>query len=146
MKGVGMKTFTPRPGEIQQDWYVIDAENQTLGRLSTKIASILRGKNKPYFSPNIDTGDYVIVINAEKLNLTGSKTLQKVYQNYSGYPSGLKITSFQRMITKKPEEIIMHSVKGMLPKNTLGSQMISKLKVYAGNEHPHTAQKPVTLT
>ncbi len=141
-----MKTFTPRPGEIQQDWYVIDAENQTLGRLSTKIASILRGKNKPYFSPNIDTGDYVIVINAEKLNLTGSKTLQKVYQNYSGYPSGLKITSFQRMITKKPEEIIMHSVKGMLPKNTLGSQMISKLKVYAGNEHPHTAQKPVTLT
>jgi len=141
-----MKTFTPRPGEIQQDWYVIDAENQTLGRLSTKIASILRGKNKPYFSPNIDTGDYVIVINAEKVNLTGSKTLQKVYQNYSGYPSGLKITSFQRMITKKPEEIIMHSVKGMLPKNTLGSQMISKLKVYAGNEHPHTAQKPVTLT
>lgn len=141
-----MKTFTPRPGEIQQNWYVIDAENQTLGRLSTKIASILRGKNKPYFSPNIDTGDYVVVINAEKVNLTGSKALQKVYQNYSGYPSGLKITSYARMVTKKPEEIIMHAVKGMLPKNTLGSQMFTKLKVYAGSEHPHAAQKPVTLS
>ncbi|HOD54030.1 MAG TPA: 50S ribosomal protein L13 [Candidatus Cloacimonadota bacterium] len=140
-----MKTFTPRPGEIQQNWYVIDAENKTLGRLSTQVASILRGKNKPYFSPNIDTGDYIVIINAEKVNLTGSKALQKVYQNFSGYPSGLKETSFKRMITKKPEEIIIHSVKGMLPKNALGRQMLTKLKVYAGSEHPHTAQKPVTL-
>lgn len=140
-----MKTFTPRPGEIQQNWYVIDAENKTLGRLSTQVASILRGKNKPYFSPNIDTGDYIVIINAEKVNLTGSKALQKVYQNFSGYPSGLKETSFKRMIVKKPEEIIIHSVKGMLPKNALGRQMLTKLKVYAGSEHPHTAQKPVTL-
>jgi len=140
-----MKTFTPRPGEIQQNWYVIDAENKTLGRLSTQVASILRGKNKPYFSPNIDTGDYIVIINAEKVTLTGSKALQKVYQNFSGYPSGLKETSFKRMVTKKPEEIIIHSVKGMLPKNALGRQMLTKLKVYAGSEHPHIAQKPVTL-
>ncbi len=140
-----MKTFTPRPGEIQQNWYIIDAENQTLGRLSTKVASILRGKNKPYFSPNIDTGDFIVIVNAEKVNLTGSKALQKVYQNYSGYPSGLKETSYKRMVANKPEEIIIHSVKGMLPKNALGRQMIKKLKVYAGTDHPHTAQKPVIL-
>jgi len=109
------------------------------------VASILRGKNKPYFSPNIDTGDYIVIINAEKVTLTGSKALQKVYQNFSGYPSGLKETSFKRMVTNKPEEIIIHSVKGMLPKNALGRQMLTKLKVYAGSEHPHTAQKPVTL-
>lgn len=140
-----MKTFTPRPGEIQQNWYIIDAENQTLGRLSTKVASILRGKNKPYFSPNIDTGDFIVIVNAEKVNLTGSKALQKVYQNYSGYPNGLKETSYKRMVANKPEEIIIHSVKGMLPKNALGRQMIKKLKVYAGTDHPHTAQKPVIL-
>ncbi|MDD3501537.1 MAG: 50S ribosomal protein L13, partial [Candidatus Cloacimonetes bacterium] len=109
------------------------------------VASILRGKNKPYFSPNIDTGDFVVVINAEKVALTGSKALQKVYKSYSGFPGGLKEIPFKRMVAKKPEEIIIHSIRGMLPKNVLGRQMLKKLKVYAGSDHPHTAQKPTTL-
>lgn len=141
-----MKTFTPRPGEIKQDWYVIDATDLTLGRLCTKVASILRGKNKPYFSPNIDTGDYVIIVNADKVALTGSKALQKMYKDYSGYPGGLKETTYKRMVTKKPEDIITRAVKGMLPKGPIGSTMISKLKVYAGSNHPHGAQKPATLS
>ncbi|HPY95929.1 MAG TPA: 50S ribosomal protein L13 [Candidatus Cloacimonadota bacterium] len=141
-----MKTFTPRPSEIDQQWYVIDATDKTLGRISTQVAAILRGKNKPYFTPNIDTGDYVVIINADKVAVTGSKALQKVYKSFSGYPGGLREVSFKRMVAKKPEEIIIHSVKGMLPKNVLGRQMIKKLKVYAGSEHPHTAQKPTTLS
>ncbi|MCB5250956.1 MAG: 50S ribosomal protein L13 [Candidatus Cloacimonadales bacterium] len=140
-----MKTFTPRPNEIHHDWYLIDATDKTLGRISSQVASILRGKNKPYFSPNIDTGDFVVVINAEKVALTGSKALQKVYKSYSGFPGGLKEIPFKRMVAKKPEEIIIHSIKGMLPKNVLGRQMLKKLKVYAGSDHPHTAQKPTTL-
>ncbi len=140
-----MKTLTPKPEDIRRDWYVIDAEGQTLGRVATKIASILRGKNKPYFVPNIDCGDFVVVINAEKVGVTGTKADSKVYQNYSGYPSGLKETSFKRMLSSKPEEIIRSAVKGMLPKNTLGRQMFKKLKVYAGAEHPHAAQQPKTL-
>lgn len=140
-----MKTLTPTPDQIQRDWYVIDAEGQTLGRIATKIASILRGKNKPYFATNLDCGDYVVVINAEKVGVTGTKADSKVYQNYSGYPSGLREVSFKRMLDSKPEEIIRSAVKGMLPKNTLGRQMFKKLKVYAGTEHPHTAQQPKTL-
>jgi len=140
-----MKTLTPTPDQIHRDWYVIDAEGQTLGRIATKIASILRGKNKPYFATNLDCGDFVVVINAEKVGVTGSKADAKVYQNYSGYPGGLREVSFKRMLDSKPEEIIRSAVKGMLPKNTLGRQMFKKLKVYAGTEHPHTAQQPKTL-
>ncbi len=140
-----MKTLTPTPDQIQREWYVIDAEGQTLGRIATKIASILRGKNKPYFATNLDCGDYVVVINAEKVGVTGTKADSKVYQNFSGYPSGLREVSFKRMLDSKPEEIIRSAVKGMLPKNTLGRQMFKKLKVYAGTEHPHTAQQPKTL-
>ncbi|OQY39150.1 MAG: 50S ribosomal protein L13 [Candidatus Cloacimonetes bacterium 4572_65] len=140
-----MKTLTPKPDQIRRDWYVIDAEGKTLGRIASKIASILRGKNKPYFVPNIDCGDYVVVINAEKIGVTGTKADQKEYQNYSGFPSGLRITPYKKMLSTKPEEIIRSAVKGMLPKNILGRQMFKKLKVYAGNEHPHDAQQPKTL-
>ena len=140
-----MKTLTPTPDQIQRDWYVIDAEGQTLGRIATRIASILRGKNKPYFATNLDCGDFVVVINAEKVGVTGTKAESKVYQNYSGYPGGLREVSFKKMLDSKPEEIIRSAVKGMLPKNTLGRQMFKKLKVYAGNEHPHAAQQPKTL-
>ena len=140
-----MKTLTPTPDQIHRDWYVIDVEGETLGRIATKIASILRGKNKPYFATNLDCGDYVVVINAEKVGVTGAKADAKVYQNYSGYPGGLREVSFKKMLDSKPEEIIRSAVKGMLPKNTLGRQMFKKLKVYAGTEHPHTAQQPKTL-
>lgn len=140
-----MKTLTPTPDQIQRDWYVIDAEGQTLGRIATKIASILRGKNKPYFAPNLDCGDYVVVINAEKIGVTGTKAEGKVYRSYSGYPSGLKEVSFKKMLDTKPEEIVRSAVKGMLPKNILGRQMFKKLKVYAGVDHPHAAQQPKTL-
>ena len=140
-----MKTLTPRPCDIKQDWYEIDASDKTLGRLCTKVASILKGKTKTYYSPNLDCGDFVVIVNAEKVVLTGSKELQKTYQSYSGYPGGLKETSYKRMMANKPEEIIMKAIKGMLPKNSLGRQMIGKLKVYTGESHPHTAQKPVKL-
>ncbi len=141
-----MKTLTPRPDQIQHNWILIDATDQTLGRLSTKVASILRGKNKPYFVPNIDCGDYVVIINAEKVVVTGSKELQKVYQDYSGFPSGLRETSYAHMRENKPEEIIRRAIKGMMPKNVLGRQMMTKLKIYTGSEHPHEAQKPVALS
>ncbi|MCB5258508.1 MAG: 50S ribosomal protein L13 [Candidatus Cloacimonadaceae bacterium] len=140
-----MKTLTPKPGDIERTWYVIDATDQPLGRLSTKIASILCGKHKPYYARNIDTGDYVIVINAEKVKVTGLKSLQKVYHSYSGYPSGLKEIPYSKMLEKHPTKIIEHAVRGMMPKTILGDAMFKKLKVYAGNEHPHSAQKPVEL-
>lgn len=140
-----MKTLTPGKDHIHQEWYLVDAEGQTLGRMSTKIAQILRGKNKPYFSPHLDTGDYVVVINAEKVKLTGNKVEQKEYNRYSGYPDGLKKISFKKMKAEKPEEIIVHAVKGMLPKNILGRQLLRKLKVYSGAEHGHQAQKPKVL-
>jgi large subunit ribosomal protein L13 len=140
-----MKTDTPKADQIRHDWYLIDAADLVLGRLATQIATILRGKNKPYFTPHLDTGDYVVVINAEKVRLTGNKELQKTYQRYSGYPGGRKEIPFKRMLQEKPEEVITHAVKGMLPKNSLGRQIITKLKVYAGNQHPHTAQKPKPL-
>jgi len=141
-----MKTLTPRPDDISRDWYLIDAAQQTLGRLSTKVAHLLRGKNKTYFVPNLDCGDFVIVINADKIVLTGSKELQKEYQRYSGFQGGLKKIPFKRMISEKPEEVILKAVKGMLPKNSLGRKMIKKLKVYVEDTHPHSAQKPVVLS
>ena len=140
-----MKTLTPKPGDIERAWYVIDATDQPLGRLSSKIASILCGKHKPYYARNIDTGDYVIVINADKVKVTGLKSIQKVYHSFSGYPSGLKDVPYSRMLEKNPTKIIEHSVRGMMPKTALGDAMFKKLKVYAGNEHPHSAQKPVEL-
>ncbi|MCD4828314.1 MAG: 50S ribosomal protein L13 [Candidatus Cloacimonetes bacterium] len=140
-----MRTLTPKADEIHGQWYVVDAEDQILGRLSTRIASVLRGKHKPYFSPHLDMGDHVIVINAEKVKLTRDKELQKEYQRFSGYPGGLKTISYRRMMERKPEFIIEHAVKGMLPKNILGRQLFRKLRVYAGPEHPHTAQQPKSL-
>ena len=141
-----MKTLTPKQDQIKQDWLLIDAEGQTLGRLSTKIATLLRGKNKPYFSPHLDTGDFVVVINAEKVKLTGNKELQKTYKRYSGYPSGLKEIPINRIRQEKPEQILITAVKGMLPKNALGRKLLFKLKVYNGALHPHAAQKPVTIS
>jgi large subunit ribosomal protein L13 len=140
-----MKTVTPSPGDITHAWYVVDAEGLPLGRMSSQIAAILRGKNKPYYVPNIDTGDYVVVINAEKVKITGTKMLSKIYEEYSGYPGGLKQIPIAKVMEMHPERIVMHAIKGMLPKNTLGKEMLKKLKVYAGNEHPHEAQKPETL-
>ena len=140
-----MKTLTPSPSDIQRKWYIVDAEGKPLGRLSTKVATILCGKNKPYYVPNIDTGDYVIVINAAKVRVTGMKALQKVYKSFSGYPGGLKEIPYAKVLEKHPERIIEHSIKGMMPKNKLGRAMFKKLKVYPGAEHPHSAQKPVEL-
>ncbi len=140
-----MKTETPKADMIKQDWYLVDATDMVLGRLATQIATVLRGKNKPYFTPHLDTGDYVIVINAEKVRLTGNKELQKTYKRYSGYPDGQTVISYKRMIQEHPERIIEHAVKGMLPKNILGRQIFNKLKVYAGTEHPHIAQTPKPL-
>lgn len=141
-----MKTLTPSQSDITQAWYVVDATGLPLGRLSTQIATILRGKNKPYYVPNIDTGDFVIVINAEKVRVTGLKSMQKVYKRYSGYPGGLKEIPYAKMLEEHPERIIEHAVRGMMPKNTLGRAMMKKLKVYAGSEHPHGAQQPVELS
>ena len=141
-----MNTLTPKPDDIQRTWYVVDATDLPLGRLSTRVASILCGKNKPYYVRNIDTGDYVIVINAEKVRITGLKALQKVYKSFSGYPSGLKEVPYAKVMEEHPERIIEHAVKGMMPKNTLGRAMFKKLKVYTGAEHPHAAQKPVELS
>lgn len=140
-----MKTVAPKADQIQRSWYLVDATDMVLGRLSTQVASILRGKNKPYFSPHLDTGDYVVVINADKIKLTGNKENKKMYDRYSGYPGGRTEISYKRMKAEKPEEIIIHAVKGMLPKNVLGRQIIQKLKVYAGANHPHAGQKPQDL-
>ena len=141
-----MKTATPKAEQIKQDWYLIDASDQVLGRLATKIATLLRGKNKPYFSPHLDTGDFVVIINAEKIRLTGNKEILKTYKKYSGYPGGLNEIPFKRMLLEQPEEIIKHAVKGMLPKNILGRKLIRKLKIYSGNEHPHSAQNPQAIS
>ncbi|MDD5823338.1 MAG: 50S ribosomal protein L13 [Firmicutes bacterium] len=141
-----MKSYTAKPAEIQHNWYVIDAEGKTLGKLAAETASILRGKKKPIFTPHIDCGDYVIVINAEKVHVTGKKESDKIYVRHTGYPGGLRETTLGEMRAKKPEEIIRHAVKGMMPKGRLGRQMYKKLKVYAGPEHPHAAQKPEEWT
>ena len=137
-----MKSYVAKPHEIERKWYLIDAEGRTLGRLATETASILRGKKKPIFTPFIDTGDYVIIINAAKVEVTGKKRKEKIYKRYTGYPGGLREISFDKLIAKRPDEIIRHAVKGMMPKGKLGRQMYKKLRVYAGPEHKHSAQLP----
>jgi large subunit ribosomal protein L13 len=140
-----MVTTQPTKDQIEKDWFLVDAENKILGRLASKIASILKGKNKPIFTPYLDTGDFVVVINAQKIKLTGRKLNDKVYYHYSGYPGGMKSITPKDLLQKKPEEVIRKAVWGMLPKNSLGRQMLTKLKVYPGKEHPHQAQQPKTI-
>ena len=137
-----MKSFIAKPHEVERKWYVIDAEGKNLGRLSSEIASILRGKKKPIYTPHVDTGDYVIVVNADKITVTGKKMTDKVYKRHTGYPGGLKEITLEKLLARKPEEVLKHAVKGMMPKGKLGRQMYKKLKVYAGPEHNHGAQKP----
>ena len=141
-----MKSFVASPATIERKWYVVDAADQTLGRLTSQVAAILRGKNKPTLTPNVDTGDYVIVINADKIKVTGKKMDQKIYYSHSDYVGGMKETTLREMMNKKPEKVIELAVNGMLPKGPLGRQMIKKLHVYAGAEHGHEAQKPEVLT
>ena len=140
-----MKTYMPSAATIERKWYVVDATGHTLGRLTSEIAAILRGKRKPTFTPFLDTGDYVIVVNASKIKVTGNKLKDKIYYNHSKYPGGMRETTLAEMMAKKPEEVIRLAVKGMLPKGPLGRAMIKKLYVYAGPEHPHAAQKPENL-
>jgi large subunit ribosomal protein L13 len=137
-----MKSYMARPREVERRWYLVDAEGQTLGRLATEIARILRGKNKPQYTPHVDTGDFVVVVNAEKVVVTGRKAEQKVYYRHTGYPGGLKETSYEVMLERKPTEILRKAVRGMMPKTRLGRQQLRKLKIYAGPEHPHEAQNP----
>lgn len=141
-----MKTFTPKQKDIDRKWFVVDARNQVLGRLATRVAHILRGKHKPIFAPHVDVGDHVIVINVDKIRVTGRKAQQKRYTRYTGYPGGLKSTVYEELFASQPEKVLEHAIKGMLPKNRLGRQMYKKLKVYAGDQHPHIAQKPKALT
>ncbi len=140
-----MKTFVAKPDEIKRDWYVVDADGKTLGRLATEVASRLRGKNKPFFSPFQDTGDYIIVVNASKIKVTGRKFTDKIYHSHSGYPGGIKDVPFNELLAKKPEMVIESAVRGMLPKGPLGRAMFRKLKVYAGATHDHAAQQPQVL-
>ena len=140
------KTYSAKPKDIHRKWFLIDAENQVVGRMASRVASILRGKHKPQFTPHIDTGDYVIIVNADKVRFTGKKELDKQYFSYSGYPGGEKFESVAVKRVKKPTFIVQNAVKGMLPKGPLGRQMIKKLKVYAGPDHPHMAQQPEGLT
>ena len=140
-----MKTVSARKETVTRKWYVVDAAGKTLGRLCTEIAKRLRGKHKPEFTPHVDTGDYIVVVNAEKIVVTGNKTTDKLYQHHTGYPGGIKSISFDKLLLKSPEMIIEKAVKGMMPKNKLSRAMLSKLKVYAGNDHPHSAQQPTLL-
>jgi large subunit ribosomal protein L13 len=140
-----MKTYSAKAAEINHDWFVVDAAEKTLGRLASEIAHRLRGKHKPEYTPHVDTGDYIVVINAEKIRVTGKKTTDKIYHSHTGYPGGLKSISFEKLIDKAPERVIQGAVKGMLPRNPLGRAMFRKLKVYAGSEHPHSAQQPQVL-
>jgi len=140
-----MKTFSAKPESVTRDWYVIDAENMVLGRLATEIARRLRGKHKPEYTPHVDTGDYIIVLNAGKVRVTGRKEQDKLYHRHSGYPGGIKTTNFAKLQKKAPEEIIELAVKGMLPKGPLGRAMYRKLKIYAGAQHNHSAQQPISL-
>ena len=141
-----MQTYMANPDKIERKWYVVDAEGCTLGRLASGVASVLRGKNKPQFTPHVDTGDYVIVVNADKIKVTGKKMDQKIYYNHSDYGGGMKETTLKEMMAKKPEKVVELAVKGMLPKGPLGREMYTKLFVYAGPEHKHAAQKPEVLT
>ncbi len=140
-----MKTFTAKNETVQRDWYVVDAAGQTLGRLATEIASRFRGKHKPEYTPHVDTGDYIVVINAEQVRVTGNKTSDKIYYSHTGFPGGIKEISFEKLIAKAPERVLEAAVKGMLPRNPLGRDMYRKLKVYAGTNHPHAAQQPQEL-
>jgi large subunit ribosomal protein L13 len=140
-----MKTYNAKPGEISRDWYVVDAAGKTLGRLATQIADTLRGKRKPQYTPHIDTGDFVIVVNAEKIAVTGNKRAAKLYRRHSGYPGGLRTRTLEQMLERRPEEVIRLAVRGMLPRNRLARKQLTKLKIYAGPDHPHAAQKPQPL-
>lgn len=140
-----MKTYVVKEGEIKREWYVVDAEGKTLGRLASKIARVLMGKHKPYYTPHLDTGDFVIVVNADKIRVTGRKLDQKMYYRYSGYPSGLKSVTLRKQMATHPDRVIWAAVRNMLPKNKLGRAMLKKLKVYASPDHPHAAQQPKPL-
>ena len=140
-----MKTYTAKPTEVESKWYVVDANGCVLGRLASFVATRLRGKHKPVYTPHVDTGDHIIVINADKIALTGRKWDEKLYYRHSGYVGGLKSITAKKLLEKRPEDLVMHAVRGMLPKNRLGRKMFKKLKVYAGSEHPHVAQEPETL-
>jgi large subunit ribosomal protein L13 len=142
---VPQKTYNAKPGEIDRVWYVVDADGETLGRLATRIANTLRGKLKPQYTPHVDTGDFVVVVNCEKIHVTGKKLEQKIYYKHSGYPGGLRERTLAAQLARGPEEVILHAVRGMLQKNRLGRAQLKKLKVYAGAEHPHTAQGPNPL-
>ena len=145
-KDIGMKTtISAKPETVKRDWFIIDATDKVLGRLSTEIARRLRGKHKAEYTPHVDTGDYIVVTNADKVRVTGNKAKNKIYYRHTGYPGGIKDINFEKLVAKKPEMVIQKAVKGMLPKGPLGRQMFSKLKVYAGTEHPHSAQQPQTL-
>ncbi len=141
-----MKTFSAKPQDVQRDWYLIDATGQTLGRLSTEIARRLRGKHKPEYTPHVDTGDYIVVVNAEKIRVSGNKLKNKIYYRHTGYIGSLKSTSLEKLLAEKPERALEFAVKGMLPKNPLGRKMYSKLRVFAGPAHPHEAQQPIPLS
>jgi len=141
-----MKTVSTKPADVTRDWFVVDAEGKTLGRMASEIARLLRGKHKPEYTPHVDTGDYIIVVNAEKVRVTGNKARDKMYYRHTGYPGGLRSMSFEKMVAHAPERTVEFAVKGMLPKGPLGRAMYSKLKVYAGTEHPHQAQQPQALT
>jgi large subunit ribosomal protein L13 len=146
MRKIGLvRTFSPKVTEIQRTWYVVDADGLVLGRLASSVAAILRGKRRPYFAPHVDTGDHVIVVNADKVVMTAGKAEQKVAYRHSGYPGGLRATSYAELLADQPAELVRRAVRGMLPKNTLGRQQLSKLQVYAGPDHPHAAQKPEPL-
>jgi large subunit ribosomal protein L13 len=140
-----MKTQVPRSKDITRDWFLVDVENQVLGRVATQIANVLRGKNKPTYTPSVDTGDFVVVVNAAKIALTGNKLADKTYYSHSGFPGGIKAITAGKLLEKKSEDLIRKAVKGMLPKNKLASQMLKKLKIYAGSTHPHEAQQPKAL-
>ena len=141
-----MSTQVAKQSEVNRSWFVVDMDDQVLGRAATEIARILRGKHKPIYTPSVDTGDFVIVVNAEKLKLTGNKLADKKYYHHTGFPGGIRSITAEKLIEKKPEELVIKAVKGMLPKNKLGRQMIKKLKVYSGGEHPHSAQQPKSLS
>lgn len=141
-----MKTYSAKKEEVRRQWVMVDAEDMVLGRLASHIALVLRGKNKPTFTPHVDTGDFVVVVNAEKIRLTGNKLDDKVYYRHSGYPGGIKSMTAREMLEKKPDQLVRKAVKGMLPKNRLGRQMLNKLKIYVGPDHPHQAQQPEKIT
>ncbi len=140
-----MKTYSAKAESVERDWYIVDAADKTLGRLATEVASRLRGKHKPEYTPHVDTGDYIVVINAEKVAVTGNKASKKIYYSHTEYPGGIKDISFEKLIEKAPERVLQSAVKGMLPNGPLGREMFRKLKIYVGSEHPHTAQQPKTL-